>query len=184
MFNVMISSGLRSVSVSVCVYTSPAVIDLEGSGSLRSVSKEGQARAKPGAFGRLGFKGSYHFFCQIQQSPALWLASCFVRTLLFLIHSHSLRWDAISFRRHRRTWCTASRAVIEDVRMGTDLFKTKARSLWHIEGDTHHMLGTNGIFSGRRPHKKWPRSSSYKNIFSFFLNMRTQITETDNDFLI
>lgn len=37
------------------------------SASLRLVSKEGQARA----FSRLGFKGCYHLFCQIQQSPAL-----------------------------------------------------------------------------------------------------------------
>ncbi len=149
----MISAGLRSVSGCVNVYTSPAVIDLEGSGSLRSVSKEGQARAKPGAFGRPGFKGCYHLFCQIQQSPVLWLASCLVRTLCFFFHSHSLRWDSISLKRYRRTWWTVSRVVAEDVRMGTDLFKTKAGSLYALNM-THVKLFGQMLFlvSLRRKH--------------------------------
>lgn len=137
----MISAGLRSVSVCVYMCMSPAVIDLEGSGSLRSVSKEGQARAKPGAFSRPGFKGCYRLFCQIQQSPALWLASCLVRTLRFLYHSHTLRWYSISLRRFRRTWWIVSRVVAVDVRMGTDLFKTKTRSLYTLKVTHIDFLG-------------------------------------------
>lgn len=111
------------------------------SASLRLVSKEGQARA----FSRLGFKGCYHLFCQIQQSPALWLASCLVRTLLFLFHSHSLRCDSISFRRYRRTWWTDSRAVAEDKKMGTDLLQTKAGSLCTLKV-THIMFWEQMLF--------------------------------------
>ncbi len=162
----MISAGLRSVSGCVNVYTSPAVIDLEGSGSLRSVSKEGQARAKPGAFGRPGFKGCYHFFCQIQQSPVLWLASCLVRTLCFFFHSHSLRWDSISLKRYRRTWWTVSRVVAEDVRMGTWFVQDKSWKPLRIEYDTRQVIWTNVIFS--KPQKKTQRDQVHIKIYLNF----------------
>lgn len=121
------------ISIKVCVCVHVSCCDISGRFWLSKVGIKGRpTRAKPGAFGRPGFKGCYHLFCQIQQSPVLWLASCLVRTLCFLFHSHSLRWDSISLKRHRGTWWTVSRVVAEDVRKGTDLFKTKAGSLYAL----------------------------------------------------